>query len=141
MGIDFYVKSFAKDRLYYQVEDVPNKKTAVVLGTIKYISGRKNLYYEYRLNAAANLWKAEKIKAILVSGDNSRKGYDEPSSMKEDLILRGVPAEYITVDYAGFRTLDSVVRAKEIFDLDDYIVVRLCEENNLLRHSVGPHWY
>ena len=123
MGIDIYVKSFAKGKLYYQAENVPNKKIAVVLGTTKYTHGRKNLFYEYRLNAAVDLWKAGKINAILVSGDNSRIGYDEPSNMKEDLISRGVPAEFITVDFAGFRTLDSVVRAKEIFDLDDYIVV------------------
>ena len=94
-----------------------------MLGCGKYTQGRPNLYYKYRIDAAAQLWKAGKVDAILVSGDNSRKDYDEPSSMKSDLVEKGVPAEYITVDYAGFRTLDSVIRAKEIFGLDNYIVV------------------
>ena len=88
LGIDFYVESFAKGKLYYQADNIPHKKAAVVLGTTKSIDWRKNLFYEYRLNAAAALWRADKIYAILVSGDNSRKGYDEPSSMKEGLILK-----------------------------------------------------
>ena len=123
LGVDFYVGSFGRGSLYKKVENVPHKKAAMVLGTIKYVHGRKNLYYEYRLDAAMELWKAGKVDAILVLGDNSRKSYDEPSAMKEDLIKRGVPGEYISVDYAGFRTLDSVVRAQEIFSLGDYIVV------------------
>lgn len=113
----------AKSRLYFDIEDVPHKKAAVVLGTIKYIQGRENLYYNFRIDAAEQLWKAGKIDAIVVSGDNSRKGYDEPTDMKNDLVSRGVPDEHIAIDYAGFRTLDSVVRAKEVFGLDDYIVV------------------
>lgn len=123
LALDFYVGSFAKGSLYYVVEDIPYRRAAIVLGTAQYVDGRKNLYYEYRLNAAARLWEAGKVDAIVVSGDNSRKDYDEPSSMKEGLVNRGVPGEYVTVDYAGFRTLDSIVRAQEVFGLDDYIVV------------------
>ena len=102
---------------------VIHKKAALVLGTAKFYKGRKNPFYENRLDAAAELWTAGKIEAILVSGDNSRKEYDEPTNMKMDLIDRGIPPEYITIDYAGFRTLDSVIRADEIFGLDDYIIV------------------
>ncbi len=120
---DFYVGSFSAGKLYYDSNDIPHKRAALVLGCGKYVEGRPNLYYLYRLDAAAELWQAGKIDAILVSGDNSRKNYDEPSSMKADLIVKGVPAEYITIDYAGFRTLDSVVRAKKVFDLEDYIIV------------------
>jgi SanA protein len=75
------------------------------------------------MDAAAALFKAGKVKAIIVSGDNGSKGYDEPTMMRDDLIARGVPMEYITLDYAGFRTLDSIVRAEAIFDLEDYIIV------------------
>lgn len=120
---DRYVVSFSKDRLYTECDTVPHKRAALVLGCGKYVQGRPNLYYRYRIDAAAELWEAGKIDAIVVSGDNCRKGYDEPTSMKADLIERGVPAEYITIDYAGFRTLDSVVRAGAVFGLEDYIVV------------------
>ena len=95
----------------------------MVLGCGKYTQGRPNLYYNYRIAAAVELWQAGKTDSILVSGDNSRKDYDEPSSMKSDLVSRGVPAEYITIDYAGFRTLDSVVRAEKIFGMKEYTVI------------------
>lgn len=121
--VDLYVGSFGDDKLYRGIEDIPHKRAALVLGTAKYFEGRNNLYYEYRLDAAAQLWHAGKIDAIVVSGDNSRKDYDEPSNMKTDLVDRAVPSQYITIDYAGFRTLDSVIRAKKIFDLKDYIIV------------------
>ncbi|AQQ71528.1 vancomycin high temperature exclusion protein [Limihaloglobus sulfuriphilus] len=121
--LDMYVGSFSDNRLYTSAQNVPPKRAALVLGTVKTFQGRPNLFYEYRLNAAAQLWNAGKIDAIVVSGDNSEKHYDEPTSMKNDLIERGIPAEFITADYAGFRTLDSIVRASEIFGLDDYIIV------------------
>lgn len=120
---DWYVGSCSKGKLYNQVSDIPCRRAALVLGCGKYTQGRPNLYYKYRIDAAAELWQAGKIDAIVVSGDNSRKDYDEPRSMKADLVEKGIPAEYIAVDCAGFRTLDSVIRAKKIFGLDDYIVV------------------
>jgi len=120
---DFYVGSFSKGRLFYNVETVPHRPAAVVLGCAKTVWGRPNLYYLRRIDAAVQLWEAGKIDAILVSGDNSRKDYDEPSSMKADLVEKGIPAEYITVDYAGFRTLDSVVRAEQVFGVTEYIII------------------
>jgi SanA protein len=121
--IDFYVGSFSRKRLYYDVNDIPHRRIALVLGCNKYFDGRINLFYLYRIKAAYELWNSGKIDAILVSGDNSHKGYDEPTSMKADLITKGVPAQYITIDYAGFRTLDSIIRAEKVFNLEDYIVV------------------
>jgi len=120
---DIYVSSCAKGRLCTELSEIPHRRAAMVLGCGKYINGRLNMYYKYRIDAAVELWQAGKIDAILVSGDNSRKEYDEPSEMKADLVERGIPAEYITIDYAGFRTLDSIVRAKAVFGLDEYIVV------------------
>jgi SanA protein len=120
---DFYVGSFSKGRLYASAVDVPHRRAAVLLGCGKYAHGRSNLFYTYRINATVELWQAGKVDAILVSGDNSRKDYDEPGTIKADLVARGIPAEFITLDYAGFSTLDSVFRAKQVFGLDDYIVV------------------
>jgi SanA protein len=110
-------------KIYTDIKDIPVKKAALVLGTSKYVTkGKQNYYYIYRIKAAAQLWKAKKVNAIVVSGDKS-KYYDEVTTMFKDLIKAGVPARYITRDYGGFRTFDSIVRAKEIFDLDDYIIV------------------
>jgi len=110
-------------RIYTDLTQVPPRQAALLLGTAKTFQGRPNLYYLYRIQAAVALYKAGKVRAILVSGDNSQAHYDEPSEMQADLIHAGVPAEAITLDYAGFRTLDSVVRADKIFGQRDYIVV------------------
>ena len=87
------------------------------------MSGRQNLYYSHRISAAVALFRAGKIKYILISGDNSTKSYDEPTLMKEDLVKRGVPSNKIFLDYAGFRTLDSIIRAKEIFGLSSFTII------------------
>lgn len=137
---DRHVGSFSKGRIFDDPAEVPHRRAALVLGCGKYVDGRLNLFFQYRIDAAVELWDAGKIEAILVSGDNSRKGYDEPGSMKADLTDRGVPEEYIAVDYAGFRTLDSVVRAEKIFGLEDYIVVSQpfhCRRAIYLAHQSG----
>lgn len=78
-------------------------------------NGNNNLYFDYRIFATLELYKAGKINYILISGDNRKENYNEPEEMKKALMQRGVPEKYIYLDYAGFRTLDSVVRAKEVF--------------------------
>lgn len=95
-----------------------------MLGTSKTLkNGRKNLYFWYRIDAAERLYKSGKIQHIIVSGDNSRKDYNEPENMKLALIARGIPEERIYENFAGFRTLDSVVRAKEIFGQTSLIII------------------
>ena len=121
--VDSYVGSFSDNKMYSDINDVPHMRAALLLGCVRIYDGHINSFYLHRINAAVELWNSGKVDAILVSGDNSRKDYDEPTCMRDDLIARGVPAEYITLDYAGFRTLDSIVRAKEVFNLDDYIIV------------------
>ncbi|UPT77936.1 YdcF family protein [Sulfurovum sp. XGS-02] len=114
----------SEPNIYKRIDKVPAKKAALVLGTAKYmIGGGKNYFYTYRIRAAVDLFKAGKVKAIVVSGDNSTKYYNETSKMQKDLIKAGVPSRYITLDPFGLRTLDSVVRAEAIFDLKDYIIV------------------
>ncbi len=110
--------------VYNDLNSVPKNKVGLVLGTGKYAaSGNINLFYKYRIDAAVQLYKAGKIEYILVSGDNSRKDYDEPSDFKIDLVKKGIPENRIFLDYAGFRTLDSVIRAKEIFGLSSMTVI------------------
>lgn len=106
----------AEGFLFESVEDIPKKKVGLLLGAGKITSnGNINSYYTHRLNGAIELYKAGKIEFILISGDNSTKDYDEPTTFKTDLIAQGIPENKIFLDYAGFRTLDSVIRAKEIF--------------------------
>ncbi|MEW4922942.1 ElyC/SanA/YdcF family protein [Algibacter sp. 2305UL17-15] len=122
--IDFSMSYKARHYVFDDLETIQNNKVGLVLGAGKYTShGNINLYYKYRLEAAIRLYKAGKIEFILVSGDNGRKDYDEPSDFKNDLIKRGIPARKIVLDYAGFRTLDSVVRAKEIFGLSEFTII------------------
>jgi len=124
ISIDIYISKQAEPDLYSNIKKVPVKKAVLVLGTAKYITrGKKNYFYTYRIRAAVQLFKSGKVKAIVVSGDNGTKYYDETTAMQKDLIKAGIPSRYITLDYAGFRTLDSVVRAEAIFDLKDYIIV------------------
>ena len=122
--IDMSISKQAESNLYKNTTKIPAKKAALVLGTAKYmVGGGKNYFYTYRIRAAVNLFKAGKVKAIVVSGDNSTKYYNETSKMQKDLIKAGIPSRYITLDPLGVRTLDSVVRAEAIFDLKDYIIV------------------
>ncbi|WP_317127076.1 SanA/YdcF family protein [Maribacter algicola] len=96
----------------------------MILGTAKKIrGGGSNPYYEYRLNAVVSLFNAGKIEFILVSGDNGNIYYNEPTTIQNDLVAAGVPADKIFLDYAGFRTLDSMIRAKEVFGLEEVTVV------------------
>jgi SanA protein len=76
-----------------------------------------------RIRATIQLWQVGKIRAVLISGDNSTPHYNEPDQMKKDLIAAGVPAEFITCDYAGLRTLDSVFRASMVFGLHSVVIV------------------
>ena len=123
-GSDYAVKQYALGKLYDTTEDIPHQKVGLLLGTGKYLAnGNTNLYYTYRITAAVDLYTSGRIEYILVSGDNSNKNYDEPSSIKEDLIAKGIPAERIYLDYAGFRTLDSIIRSKEIFGQSSITVI------------------
>ena len=124
LAIDIFVSDSAKDRMYSSVEKVPKRGVALLLGTAKYVrKGKINYFYKYRIDAAVKLYKAGKVRAILVSGDNATKYYNEPARMKRDLIKRGIPKSKIYLDFAGFRTLDSILRAQEIFGLKKYIIV------------------
>jgi SanA protein len=114
----------AKNKLYTDLQNIPYNKVGLLLGTSK--SGRygnRNLYYDYRIEAAASLIKNKKIKYLIISGDHSRKNYNEPEAMRADLINAGIDSSIIYLDYAGFRTFDSIKRLKEIFSQDSVTVI------------------
>ncbi len=123
-GTDFMVKKKTQKAIYTSVSEIPYKKVGLLLGTSKTLAnGNSNLYYKYRIDAAVKLFKSGKISYILVSGDNGREGYDETTAMQTDLVNRGIPKNRIVMDYAGFRTLDSVIRANKVFGLTEFTVI------------------
>ena len=137
---DLAITRNASARLYYLVDETPECQVGLVLGTSKYAEGDVNRYYRARIEAAAELFHAGRIRAILVSGDASTRYYDETTTMQRDLIELGVPEDYILLDYAGVRTLDSVFRAKKVFGLDRVTVVSQqfhCERALYLADAVG----
>ena len=109
--------------LFDDVGALPKTRVGLVFGTTDRVNGLENLYFRYRIDAAEKLWKAGKLDIIIVSGDSSSKYYDEPEKMMQALIERGIPIGRIVRDDAGLRTLDSVVRAKEIFSLDSLVFI------------------
>lgn len=121
---NWWIVSSTRSRLYAAVADAPANDVGLVLGAIKTLkNGRENLFFKYRIEAAADLFKAGKIKHIIVSGDNHKKEYDEATDMRDALIALGVPDSCITLDYAGFRTLDSVVRCEKVFGQKKFTVI------------------
>ena len=106
------------------LSNMPFYDHCMVLGTSRYLkSGVENLDFRYRMEAVLLLYKNGKCGKIIVSGDNSRKEYDEPSDMKDFLMEKGVKEEDILCDYAGFRTLDSVLRMRNVFKLKKFLIV------------------
>lgn len=121
---NYLIESNAKNKTFTDVAQIPKNKVGLVLGTAKMLqNGNVNRYYKYRIEATVALYKARKIEYVIVSGDNSTKAYDEPTDFKNDLIAGGIPENRIYLDYAGFRTLDSVVRAKEIFGQESITII------------------
>jgi SanA protein len=121
---NYKISNDAKSYVFDNVNDVPAVETGLLLGTGKLLpNGYINLYFKYRIDAALELFKAGKIRYLIISGDNGRKDYNEPEDMKNELIKGGVPDSVIYLDFAGFRTFDSVIRAKKIFGQNKLISI------------------
>jgi len=113
-----------ESRIYSDTDSIPENNVGLLLGTSKFLrNGNSNQYFENRILATIQLYKAGKIKNVVISGDNSKKDYNEPEDMKNELIKRGIPEDRIYLDFAGFRTYDSVFRMKEIFGQDRFTII------------------
>lgn len=118
------ISSTAEGQIYTDTDTIPANRVGLVLGTSNRLTnGSPNPYYTYRIDATIALYKARKIEFVLVSGDNGSIYYNEPNTIKKDLINGGIPEHVIFLDYAGFRTLDSMFRAKFVFGLDKVTVI------------------
>ncbi len=106
------------------IENLADNNIGLLLGTSKNLAnGNNNQFFFNRIDATVELYSKRKIKNIIISGDNSTVGYNEPQDMKEELVKRGIPENHIYLDYAGFRTLDAVIRAREIFGQNSFTVI------------------
>ena len=121
---NIWVVRSTKAQIFDDVSKIEARRVGLLLGTNKLNRyGKPNLFFRYRIDAAVALFKAGKIKHIIVSGDNSTKLYDESTDMHDALVDAGVPDSCITLDFAGFRTLDSVLRCYRIFGQKDVIII------------------
>ena len=121
---NYWIIASTKAQIYSETDTIPQNNVAILLGASKTLrNGSENLFFKYRIQAAVELYKSGKIKHIIVSGDNSKKEYDEATDMREALVAQGVPDSCITQDYAGFRTLDSMVRCLKIFGQNKITVI------------------
>src|SRR5690606_7505330 len=115
-----HVKKSAEGLTFESVAEIPYNDTGLVLGTTKRERGGKgvNQYFLHRMEAAYELYQKGRISFLIVSGDNSVLEYNETRDMKKYLVEMGIPEDCIVEDFAGFSTLDSVIRAKEVFGQD-----------------------
>lgn len=113
-----------EDKVFSDSNLLSGHPMALVLGTShRTVSGKPNPYFETRIQTAAELFKAGKIDHFIVSGDNRSIYYNEPMEMRKALLKKGVPGTAITLDYAGLRTLDSIVRCKQIFGQEKITII------------------
>jgi len=125
-SVNYWVNASTSKQMYTDISAIPKNKVGLLLGTSKYKDKARQIvndYYQYRIDAAVALYMAGKIDYIIVSGDNSTVYYNEPATMKRDLMARGVPGNRIYMDNAGLRTLDSILRCRDIFNQDHITII------------------
>jgi SanA protein len=121
---NLWVVQSTKSNVLTDYRQLPEGGVALVLGTShRLTNGMPNPFFENRIATAATLFREGKVVHFILSGDNRTRYYNEPNEMKKALMKQGVPATAITLDYAGLRTLDSVVRCKEIFGQNNIIII------------------
>ncbi|WP_439212397.1 outer membrane permeability protein SanA [Duffyella gerundensis] len=124
LALDRWISWKTAPFIFENVASLPHRQVGVVLGTAKYYrTGVLNQYYLYRMQGALNAYNSGKVNYLLLSGDNAQQSYNEPRTMRRDLIKGGVDPADIVLDYAGFRTLDSIVRTRKVFDTNDFIII------------------
>lgn len=121
---NIWIVKSTQANVYSDLALLPDHRMGLVLGTShRLASGGPNPFFQNRIDMAATLYAMGKIDHFILSGDNRTRYYNEPVEMKKALIRKGVPASAITLDYAGLRTLDSVVRSKKIFGQNKITII------------------
>lgn len=124
VACNIWIVKSTEEQVYSDLEQLPDHRVALVLGTShRSVGGGPNPFFQNRIEMAAKLYALGKIDHFILSGDNSSRYYNEPAEMRKALIQKGVPPSAITLDYAGLRTLDSVVRSKKIFGQNKITII------------------
>lgn len=118
----------ASGRTYDSVKSIPHNRVGMLLATSPMTpSGTHNFYFDNRIKAAVELYKAGKVDTIIATGGDYRKehkfGCDEPAAIRDSLVSKGVPADKIILDYKGQRTINSIINAKEVYGLDSVTLI------------------
>lgn len=124
LGINAWIVGKTADRIELPEEGCTASDLGIIFGTSHYLrSGQPNPHYYGRIDLAARLYHDQQIKHLLVSGDNRTRFYNEPRRMQQDLIERGIPESAMTLDPAGISTFDTLKRAKEVFKVDQALLI------------------
>lgn len=123
IGVQIGIKHAAQGRGFWHVHEIQGTHVGLVFGCDDRFHDRENLYFKYRMETTAKLWHAGKLRCIIVSGDNRALDYNEPQKMHNALVKLGVPSDRIAFDFAGLRTLDSVVRCKKVFNTNQVLMI------------------
>jgi vancomycin permeability regulator SanA len=128
------------------IADVPAEPVGIIFGAAEK-NDEPSPYVVSRLDVAINLWHAGKIKIFLVTGDNQDITYNETQAMHDYLVDHGVPDKIIVIDPDGFDTWQSCIRAKEVFGINQAILisqsfhvpraVMLCRAAGITAYGVG----
>ena len=137
---NYVVDKSTATQIYKDVNLIPKNRVGLLLGTAKYMDKSRHLinpFYQNRIDATVALYMAGKIDFIIVSGDSTAY-YNEPELMKADLVAKGIPASRIYMDNAGFRTLDSILRCRDIYG-EDHITIISQEFHNQRALYIANH--
>ena len=144
MGVllaNIWIVFSTEEKNYYTIGSIPSNDVGLVLGTSKAVlGGKENMFFRYRMEAAARLYKEGKIKFLILSGNHDSVFYNEPNDMKKALMSLGVPENVMTLDFAGFRTYDSIIRCKEVFNQQKFTIISQPTHNAralFLAHQLG----
>lgn len=151
LGLNIYVNLFTGSRRYTNISKVTPQPIAIVLGAGIFSDGTPTPMLADRVSAAAELYKQGRVQRLLMSGDNSREDYDEVTAMKNYAVELGVSPEDITLDHAGFSTYESCYRAREVFTIEQAVIVTqdfhlpravyICDRLNINVIGLGtPDW-
>ena len=129
-GCELAVYNASKGLVYSDVEEIPYREVGLLLGTNpKGRRGGANMFYNYRIDAALTLYEAGKVDRFLISGAKRGPDYDEPQAMREALVARGVPDSILVLDGQGYHTIESIVRAKEVYEVDSVTIISQAVHN------------
>ncbi len=112
-----------QEQIHTAPEEVPERPVALVFGAGYWPDGTPSDVMRDRVETAVDLYRAGRVRRVLFSGDNRFVDYNEPEKMQEIALSLGMPADDIVLDYAGRRTYDTCYRARDIFGLQEVVLV------------------